>query len=249
MYISQKRRMTRSRMLNFLDEIDTNDGSAVCLYFPPGLPSSEIEGMLMSTSKVGAVPPELNEMISESHTGSALIWGHQFGFLVRPPFPLEEKRVSIGYDLQPLRSLLNEKFCIALIIVRLGDYGIGVFEGEKRISGKVGTGLVHSRHKKGGSSQRRFERHREKQIEYFFTRVCGRVREQLEQYPGELDYLVYGGDSNTLRTFRRQCQFLAPYDDRTLSERLNVRKPRQKSLEEAIVDVWSSDLIEWFESE
>ncbi|NQT73368.1 MAG: hypothetical protein HQ553_11475 [Chloroflexi bacterium] len=240
--------MNRSRMLNFLDEIDINDGSVVCLYFPPGLPASEIEGMLIRASKIGDVPPELNEIISESHTGCALIWGNQYRCLVRTPFPIEEKRVSDGYDLQPLRSLLNREFSIALIIVRLGDYAIGVFEGEKRISSKAGTGLVHSRHKKGGSSQRRFERHREKQIESFFTRVCGRVREQLEQYPGELDYLIYGGDSNTLRSFRRQCKSLATFDDRTLKKRLNVRKPRQKSLEAAIADVWSSDLIEWFES-
>ena len=249
MYVSNSRKINRSGMLSLLDEIDANDGSAVCLYFPPELSMSEVEGMLINVSRIGEVPPDLNGIISESNTGSALIWGKQYRCLVRTPFPIEEKRVSVGCNLQPLRSLLKGEFCIALIIVRLGDYAIGVFEGENRIFSKVGTGLVHSRHKKGGSSQRRFERHREKQIESFFTRVCGHVREQFELYPGELDYLIYGGESNTLRKFRKQCQFLASFDDRTVNRRLNVRKPRQSSWETAIQNVWSSDLTEWFETE
>jgi hypothetical protein len=51
---------------------------------------------------------------------------------------------------------------------------------------------VHSRHRQGGSSAHRFERHREKQIESFFTRVCGHAQEHLEPYLKQLDHVIYG---------------------------------------------------------
>ena len=58
--------------------------------------------------------------------------------------------------------MLHKEFILGLIIVRLGEYGVGVFQGENLLSSKVGTGLVHSRHRQGGSSSHRFERHRDK---------------------------------------------------------------------------------------
>ena len=44
----------------------------------------------------------------------------------------------------------------------------------------------------------RFERHRDKQKETFFTRVCLHTREQLEHFAGRLDYVIYGGAPETI---------------------------------------------------
>jgi peptide subunit release factor 1 (eRF1) len=190
----------------------------------------------------------VTEEITCSNTGAALFWGEQERYLVLPPFPISEKLFSSGYDVEPLRSLLQRELMLALILVRLGDYAIGVFRGEKMLSSKVGTGHIHARHKKGGSSQRRFERGREKQVEDFFDRVCSRVRERLEPYKAQLDYVVYGGEHHTLLSFRKQCRFLQQVDDRTLEPVLNVRRPRQATLWGAIGAVWSSEVIRWQES-
>ena len=165
-----------------------------------------------------------------------------------PPFPITAKRITSGYNVELLRSLLHQDLIIALILVRLGAYAIGVFQGERLVSSKVGTGLVHSRHKKGGSSQQRFARHREKQMESFFDRICLRVQEQLGPYIKELDYAIYGGEKNTLLSFRKRCQFLKQVDERTLGLRLNIREPRQATLEGAISDAWSSEVIQWDEN-
>ncbi len=235
-------------MLGFLDNIENSTAQSYSHYLPPGLPVPEIESLIKDLTLENEVASEITKIVADSATGGVLFWGNVHKCLAIPPFPLQTRIASPGYDVAPLRSLLQQQLLIALILVRLGEYAIGVFEGEKLISSKVGTGLVHSRHKKGGSSQRRFERHREKQIEGFFTRICVHVRSNLEPHTRKLSYVIYGGERNTLRAFRKQCRFLAAFDERTMGLRLNIRKPRQPMLEAAIAEVWSSELIEWVEA-
>jgi hypothetical protein len=57
--------------------------------------------------------------------------------------------------------------------------------------------------------------------------------------------VVYGGERHTLLSFRKQCEFTQKLDDRVLESRLNVREPKQATLEEAISQVWSSTVIQW----
>ncbi|MDD5094898.1 MAG: Vms1/Ankzf1 family peptidyl-tRNA hydrolase [Dehalococcoidia bacterium] len=248
MLIPQHRTMNRSRMLRFLNEVEAATGPATSLYIPADFSASELQKAFEILPGEGEAPPDLAERITKSKTGAILFWGQTHRCLVLPPFPIGERRVSPGYDVGALRSLLGRDLLIALILVRLGDYAIGVFEGEKRLSSKVGTGLVHGRHRQGGSSAQRFERHREKQMEMFFTRVCAHAREHLEPHGRKIDHVIYGGERFTLLKFRKQCHFLTTFDDRTMESILNVRAPRQATLEESIADVWSSSLTEWIEN-
>ena len=247
MLISNRRKLNRLRMLRLLDELEAAPGAATSLYLPPASPPLEVEKALKASLNLEEILPDLAKSVARSATGAVLFWGEQHKYLVLPPFPVIERRVSSGYDVEPLRSLLRRELTIALILVRLGAYAIGVFQGERLLSSKVGTGLVHSRHKKGGSSQRRFERHREKQIEYLFERICAHAQMRLEPYIRQLDYVLYGGERNTLLSLRKQCQFLGMLEERTLGWLLNVREPRQATLEAAIADAWSCGVIEWGE--
>ena len=244
-------RFTRVKMLRLLDELETAEGQATSLYIPHDLPGTEVEKTLKVPLGpcVAEVLPDIAEAVARSKTGTVILWGEQGKYLVLPPFPLEDKLFSSGYDVEPLRELLQQELTVALILLRLGTYAVGVFQGEKLLSSKVGTGLVHSRHSKGGSSAHRFERHREKQIEYFFTRVCNHVQEHLEPHLQQLDYVIYGGERHTLLSFRKQCRFLQQLDERTLGTLLNVREPRQATLEAAISQAWSSEVIQWQETE
>jgi len=243
MLMSNRRRLSRAGMLRFLNELETTAGSGASLYLPPHSPVGEIEEAL----SISPLPSDLAKSVANSKTGAVVFWGERHRCLMLPPFPVVQRPVSTGFDVDPLRSLLQREFTIALILVRLGSYAIGVFQGEELVSSKVGTGLIHSRHKKGGSSQQRFARHREKQMEFFFTRVCIHARERMEPHMGRLDYVIYGGERNTLLSFRKQCRFLHLLGDRTLDTLLNVRKPGQRALEAAIGEAWSSELIEWIE--
>jgi peptide subunit release factor 1 (eRF1) len=238
-------------MLGLLDELEADNRPSTSLYLPYSATMLEVEKALRAPLGHGLeeVLPDITDAIARSATGAVIFWGEQAKYLVMPPFPIKEKLFASGYDVEPLRSMLQQDLLLALVLVRLGAYAVGMFKGQKLLSSKVGTGLVHSRHSKGGSSARRFERHREKQIEYFFERVCRHVREHLEPHLQQIDYVIYGGERHTLLSFRKQCQFLQKFDDRTLSSLLNVREPKQAALEAAISQAWSSEVIQWQEDE
>ncbi len=247
MLVSSQRRFDRRRLLHLLDKLEAAPGAAMSVYLPQGLSQSEIEKMLMTMAGAGQIIHDLIDEIDKSTTGAVLFWGEQYRYLIMPPFSIIDKPIFYGYEVQPLRSLLQQDLVIVLLLVRLGAYAIGVFQGEELLSSKVGTGLIHSSHKKGGSSQHRFERHREKQIQAFFDRVCIRAREKIEPFVQKLDYVCYGGERNTVLSFRKRCSFLQILEDRTLGPLLNVREPRQATLITAISEVWSSRVIQWHE--
>ena len=233
-------------MLVFLNELEeTVDSGAASLYMLPGLSVPEIEDLLAKI-RAQSIPGELTEMAANSKSGAVLFWGSTRKYLVLPPFPFREKTMFAGCITEPLRQLLDSNFKIGLILVHLGTYAIGVCQGEELITSKVGTGLVHGRHKKGGSSQQRFQRRRQKQIQEFLDRVCTHVLEQLEPYGQELNYIVYGGPRHTVLLLQKRCAFLQSFEDRVLPL-LDVPSLRQKVLETAVGRIWSSCIIEWQE--
>jgi len=233
-------------MLVFLNGLEeTTDSGAASLYMLPGLSVPEIEDLLAKI-RAQSIPGELTEMAANSKSGGVLFWGSTRKYLVLPPFPFREKTLFAGCITEPLRQLLDSNFKIGLILVHLGTYAIGICQGEELITSKVGTGLVHGRHKKGGSSQQRFQRRRQKQVEEFLDRVCIHVLEQLEPYAQELNYIVYGGPRHTVLLLQKRCAFLRSFEDRVLPL-LDVPSLRQKVLETAVNRIWSSCIIEWQE--
>ncbi len=249
MLLSKRFRLSRLKMLAFLGELEVIENTARSLYVPCGVPLTEIGNWLAQIPDTEAVS-NLAELITASKTGAVLFWGSSRRCLVLPPFPITERYSARGYDVEPLRSLLKRDFVVALILVRLGAFAIGVAQGDRVIDSKVGTGLVHARHKKGGSSQGRFARHREKQIEYFLERVCRHAREKLEPHARALDYVVYGGSRSAILSLRKQCPFFSQFDNRILLlPLLDIPKPRRAVLEEAAGHVWSSSVVEWYDEE
>ncbi len=249
MLVSRYLRLSRLKMLGLLDELEEAGGEAVSLYVPPGLPRQDTESLVERVKAAQSVAPDIVARAAHSQTGAALLWGLSRRLLISPPFPVTERFTAPGYDVEPLRSQLKGQFGIAMVLVRLGAYAIGFYQGEKPVTSKTGTGLVHARHKKGGSSQRRFERHRERQADFFLERVCSHAQQQIEPHSPSLDYLVYGGAWTTIDLLRKQCAFLHQFDNRTLPPLLNIPRPRRSVLEAAIGDVWSSNVTEWYESE
>ena len=240
-------KMSRARMLHFLEELKADSSEVSSLCVPPGSSKANVEGLLETLVGLSNLPEDLVKYFVESATGGILFWGDQHRYLVIPPFPIAQEKVSATCEIEPLYSLLRQDFLLALVLVRLGAYGIGVCQGEKLISSKVGTGLVHARHRQGGSSSHRFERHRYKQMETFFTRVGVHAREQLEPYSRQFDYLIYGGARETILEFRKQVHFMQQFDKVTLDRLLDIREPKQSGLEEAVREAWSCRIIRWDE--
>ena len=199
------------------------------------------------------LPPELIstmvDIVHQSKTGGVIFSTAYYPYLILPPFPVGVSFSSHGLDTSELESILTKDHTIGVVLVRLGAYGVGVCRGEKLLSSKVGTGNIHSRHKKGGSSAHRFERHRDKQTEYFLTRVCQHAREHLEPHTKTLDYLVYGGARETIRELQKQCDFLGRLKTPTLPPILDIPDPRQRVLQNTIRRVWSSTVYEYSEED
>ncbi len=234
----------RPKMAKFLSKLEDGPSpGAVSLYLKPGLSESELQNMAGLPASL-SLPDELIKTAAKSANGAVIFWGSRGKYLVLPPFPVEEKAIFDGYATDPLGRMLAGEYKIGLVLLHLGSYAVGVCKGETLFSSKVGTGLVHGRHKKGGSSQQRFQRRREKQVDEFLDRVCGHAREQLKPRKGDLDYLVYGGPRQTVLQLRKKCPFLQSFDDRALPP-LDVPTLRQRVLETAVGRVWSSYIMEW----
>jgi len=233
----------RSRALRRLQELSGPD-VAFTLYVKPGTGRAEIEVMLAQALDRGETLDALAEKAAASPTGAAVLYLMGKGFVIWPPFPLAETALCRGFEPAPLRSMLEKDWKLGLIMVRLGRYSIGVFEGDKLLAGKAGTGLVHARHHKGGSSARRFERHREKQMEYFFTRIEGHAREVLAPYLGGIDYIVYGGTRDTLLRMWKQCAFFESLRSKTVDRLIALREPRRSTFEDALEQAYMSTVYE-----
>jgi hypothetical protein len=242
MPMSKKYFLNRQRMQGFLEKLaGTDDGQFYTLYLPPRT-SPDLEKI---PGLSGNISIEISKIAGISATGSVMFLGDHQKYLVVPPFPVAEKSTAGFLNIESLKTLLSKDYVIGVVLVRLGSYAIGVCRGEKLITSKVGTGLVHGRHRQGGSSAHRFERHRDKQIETFMTRVCGHAREQLEPYVKSLDYMVYGGARTTILLTQKYCPLLGKIDKAVLPPLLDTPEPRRPVLETAIGRIWSSEIHEW----
>lgn len=231
-------------MLDFLNEIEkTPDHGAISVYMPPGFSTLEIEDLLHKGG-IHSIPDELGRLASGAKNGAVLFWGNIRKCLVLPPFPVDEKTIFSGYTVDPFQMMLGKDFMIGLVLLHLGSYAVGICQGEKLIYSKVGTGLIHGRHKKGGSSQQRFQRRREHQAQEFLDRVCLHAMEQLEPHAQLLDYVVYGGPRQTVLLLQKRCPFLQSFEERVLPL-LDVASLRQRVLETTVGRVWSSCIIDW----
>jgi len=185
----------------------------------------------------------LLELASGSATGSVLLTTAATITLVIPPFPIEEQADYSEIHVAPLIEVLERQRSLAVVLLRLGGFSLGLFRGETLVDAKTGQRFVKNRHRKGGQSQRRFDRIREKQTFELFGAVCETAREKLDPYEREIEYVLFGGDRHTLMAFRKQCTYFERYGQRVMERVLPVPgDPRRAQLERTPREIWSSDL-------
>ena len=247
MLIARNFRLTPEKTITLLHDLETSDEEAISMFFPSGMLIADIESILQKTPGAALVPQEVGKLAGSSQTGAALFWGKTHKYLISPPFPLKEKYITSGYEIEPLLALLMQDFNIGIVLVRLGSYSIGFCHGETLLDHYTGTGLVHGRHRQGGSSSARFQRRRQDQTHHFLERVGDHIEEKFSPYAKTLNYLVYGGARTTIQQLRKQCSFLQQFDDRLLPPLLEIPDPKFNILEKAVQDIWSSKVTEWSE--
>jgi hypothetical protein len=115
---------------------------------------------------------------------------------------------------------------VAVLLVRLGGYAVGVFTGAPPVlaSSKTGSRPVHGRSAAGGWSQHRFARRREKQASEALAAAAAAAAAQFGQHR-EIDEVVLGGDRRAITGLADDPR-LAPYLARATDRFLTVPDPR-----------------------
>jgi peptide subunit release factor 1 (eRF1) len=119
---------------------------------------------------------------------------------------------------------------VGVLLVRLGGYAAGVFEGRDLLSSKVGSRQVHGRSAAGGQSQQRFARRREGQARIALGAAADNAVRILVPEAAVLDAVVLGGDRSAVDevlTDRR----LEPLLPLVTGRLLDVPDPRLKVLQ------------------
>jgi hypothetical protein len=245
MLSSMQFKFTRNKLLILLDELELDTGAATSVYLPPGATENQL--YLERLPEPSSIIVEVRKNIPASQTGTAIFWGQTHKLLIIPPFPIKDKYLTVGYDIEPLRMLLTTDYKIGIVLVRMGSYSIGIIEGENLVLHKTGTGLVHGRQRQGGSSAARYQRRRQDQAHHFLERVGEHAREIFDIYGKKLDYFVYGGSRTTIQQLQKQCNYFEQFNDRCLPPLLEIPDPRFNVLEKALIQIWSSRVIEWQE--
>jgi peptide subunit release factor 1 (eRF1) len=152
-----------------------------------------------------------------------------------PPFPPLEPAARgerEGFDPAPLLEHVARERTVGVVLVRLGGYAVGIFEGRTLRASKVGSRLVHGRHRAGGSSANRFARRRGNQAREALNAAADTAAAILAEpaRAGALDAVVRGGDRRALEEVFADPR-LAPVARLAVARVLEVAEPRRKVLD------------------
>jgi hypothetical protein len=121
---------------------------------------------------------------------------------------------------------------VGVLLVRLGGHAVGVFDGDRLVTSKVGSRQVHGRSAAGGWSQQRFARRREGQVRVALAAAADLAASLLVPVAGTLDAVVLGGDRRSVDTVLADTR-LAPLRPLVVPPLLDVPDPRRAVLDSA----------------
>lgn len=184
-----------------------------------GVKSSRIAAWLMDFDAA-------DEVLTSEYDGDTVTFTTATGSLqATAPFAPSWEPVSFqSLDTGPLLAHLRIPRTIGVVLARRGGYAAGVFNpNDDLVASKVGTRLVHGRHRKGGSSQARFQRRRENETSALVDDVVEVATRVLAGH--ELDVVVIGGDRLLLNEVF-DAPSLRAYASRITPPFLQVPNPR-----------------------
>jgi hypothetical protein len=162
--------------------------------------------------------------------------------VVRPPFGLGHTGEYDQVELGPLLDALAAEHTVVALLVRLGGYAVGVFEGERLVASKVGTRFVKGRHKKGGSSANRFRRRREEQERLLVEAAAETAVRVLEPWRDRVEFAALGGDRGAVDRVLAARPELAWLGERALRRFFTVGDPRQRDLEQLPYELYAAEV-------
>lgn len=177
----------------------------------------------------GALRTELDPRLVSVHAADGAIASVAVPF---EPLDLRQAARLEGLHVDDLVAHLARRRRIALLLVRLGGYSVGVALGDRIERSSTDRRLVHARHRAGGSSANRFRRRREGQARVALQAAANAAARVLLPELPAVDAVVLGGDRNALAQLREDSR-LAPLFERAEPAVLEVPEPRFSVLEDA----------------
>src|ERR687888_1811943 len=163
--------------------------------------------------------------------------------IIRPPFGLAHEARYETVHLRPLFAALAADHLVAALLVRIGGYAVGVFDGERIVTAKVGARFVKSRHKNGGSSANRFRRRRQEQARALIEEAAATAVPLLEPWRDRVEFVGLGGSRAAISQLLEGSPQLRWLSDRALERFFTVPDPRRRVLERLPYDLYSAKLI------
>ncbi len=235
--VSGRRWVTGRGLRRLLDDLARSPDCLSTHYLPPAS-SARAEYV-----EAGGGLSEAIGLIGETETGAAVFMGERQSVAVLPPFPMEVVGAFEGCSTTLLTEAVEKDRLIGVLLVRLGRYAVGVVNRDGLVVSKTDTRYVKNRHRAGGTSQRRFERSRERLIRELFDKVCAVAEDVLGPYGDRMDYLFLGGERQTLQGFAKRCPFLRALAPITMRRVLEVRRPGSSALRHVEEEVWKSRVL------
>ncbi len=240
--------ISRKKLGELRAEFESSPGDYITLYMKPTSFPDYLNEISLSP-RYSTCLEEIKELASSKpvthenekyKTGAAIFW-QQSGnkYILLPPFPISENRIITGHpDVSLLRETLETKYFVGAVLVAWGSYAVGIFHGDSLLESKVGTGHIHKKHKKGGSSQKRFARRTEEQRRDFLRRVGNRVDERFAHHT--LDYIFFGGNRLILKPLSKESRQLETEAAKISARILDVRYANKKALDYSLEQINTS---------
>jgi peptide subunit release factor 1 (eRF1) len=162
--------------------------------------------------------------------------------VARPPFPLRHAAEYEVVRVGPLLEEIAEDRRVGAVLVRLGGFAVGVFEGEQLVASKVGQRLVHGRHRAGGSSANRFRRRRDEQARAALLAAGDTAGAVLGPERERLDAVALGGNREAIRRMLELRPELRWLDDLALARFFTVPEPRRAVLDRMPYDLYAVEI-------
>jgi len=123
--------------------------------------------------------------------------------LENPPQPIQSFRYHCdsAFLTEPLAEMLTDQGLYGLLVLDRREANVGWLRGKRIVPVKSTTSLVPGKQRKGGQSQRRFERLRLEAIDKFYQEVGEMANDLFVPERHELDGVLVGGPSPTKEEF------------------------------------------------
>ena len=114
-----------------------------------------------------------------------------------PPLAPSDRSDDLGPVADPLAALvvhLSRTRRVGAVLARKGGFAVGVFDGRRLLTSKVGSAYVQGKTKAGGWSQQRYARRRDNQSRKAYEEAADEVVRVLLPHLADLEAVATGGD-------------------------------------------------------